>query len=87
MISIVTAFMTAGLPVNPSLAQQTQETDSYPVGNPMGMTVDGDFQPISSNVSVYGAINNAESCIYDAERDLIIVPSRGVSQSVQQNDA
>lgn len=87
MACIVTAVMVTGLPVNPSLAQQTQETDSYPVGKPMGMTIDGDFQPISSNVSVYGAINNAESCIYDAERELIIVPSRGVSQSVLQNDA
>lgn len=72
---------------NATLAQQAQETESYPVGKPLGLTSDGDFQPISSNVTVYGAINNAESCIYDAERELIIVPSRGVSQRMQENDA
>lgn len=84
---ITSVFMIVGLLVNSSPAQQTQEMDSFPVGNPMGMTVDSEFQPISSNVSVYGAINNAESCIYDGERDLIVVPSRGVSQNVQHNDA
>lgn len=51
------------------------------------MTSDGDFQPISSNVNVYGAIHSAESCIYDAERDLLVVPSRGVPQNMQENDA
>lgn len=78
--------MTIGLSANPICAQ-AQQTESYPVGNPLGLTSDGDFQPISSNVTVYGAINNAESCIYDAERDLIVVPSRGVSQRMQENNA
>lgn len=66
---------------------QAQQTGAYPVGQPLGMTSDGKFQPISSNVTAYGAIHNAESCIYDSERGLIIVPSRGVPQSIQQNDA
>lgn len=69
------------------LLAQGQETKSYPVGNPIGLISDGEFQPISSNVTVYGAISNAESCIYDAERELIVVPSRGVSQRVQPNNA
>lgn len=86
MIPLVTLVMTVGLLANPVFVQG-QETESYPVGNPLGLTSDGDFQPISSNVKVYGAINNAESCIYDAERNLIVVPSRGVSQNVQTNDA
>ncbi|MDX1592002.1 MAG: hypothetical protein R3283_08565, partial [Balneolaceae bacterium] len=43
--------------------------------------------PISSNVTVYGAIYSAESCIYDESRDLLVVPSRGVPQSMQENDA
>lgn len=60
---------------------QAQQAESYPVGNPLGLTSDGNFQPISSNVTVFGAIYNAESCIYDAQRDLIIVPSRGVPQN------
>jgi hypothetical protein len=36
---------------------------------------------------VYGAIYSAESCSYDPARDLIVVPNRGVSQSVQTNNA
>lgn len=66
---------------------QAQETDTYPVGNPLGLISEGDFQPISSSVSVYGAFHMAESCIYDAERDLIIVPSMASRQDVQENNA
>lgn len=66
---------------------QVQETDSYPVGNPIGMTNDGDFEPISSNVTVYGGIYRAEACIYAPERGLIVVPNRGVPQQVRTNDA
>jgi hypothetical protein len=84
--SFFVIVITIGLLVNP-ISVQAQQTESYPVGNPLGITSDGDFQPISSNVTVYRAINNAESCIYDAERDLIIVPSRGVPQNRRQNDA
>jgi sugar lactone lactonase YvrE len=42
---------------------------------------------MSSNVKVYGAIYSAESCSYDAERGLIVVPNRGVPQTVQVNNA
>ena len=41
----------------------------------------------SSNVKVYGAIYSAESCSYDAGRGLIVVPNRGVPQTVQTNNA
>lgn len=70
-----------------SIPAHSQQTDSYPVGNPVGMISDGDFHPISSNVNVYGAIQTAESCIYDDKRDLIIVPSMGERQNVQENNA
>jgi len=66
---------------------QSQNSDSYPVGNPLGLISEGDFQPISSNVNVYGAIHTAESCIYDAERDLIVVPSMASRQNIEQNNA
>jgi hypothetical protein len=66
---------------------QSQNSDSYPVGNPLGLISEGDFQPISSNVNVYGALHTAESCIYDAERDLIVVPSMASRQDVQENNA
>jgi hypothetical protein len=61
------------------------------VGNPLGLPVepaaDGAFAGISSNVKVYGAIYSAESCSYDADRGLIVVPNRGVPQTVQVNNA
>ena len=61
------------------------------VGNPLGLPVepasDRAFEGISSNVKVYGAIYSAESCSYDAERGLIVVPNRGVPQNVQANNA
>lgn len=61
------------------------------VGNRLGLPVepatDGAFEVMSSNVKVYGAIYSAESCSYDAERGLIVVPNRGVPQNVQTNNA
>jgi hypothetical protein len=61
------------------------------VGNRLGLPItpaaDGAFQPMSPNVKVYGAIYSAESCSYDPSRGVIVVPNRGVSQSVQTNNA
>lgn len=73
-------------------AQQPQPTPPpFTVGNPLGLPVTpaatGTFEPISSNVKVYGAIYSAESCSYDAARGVIVVPNRGVPQGVQANDA
>jgi sugar lactone lactonase YvrE len=41
---------------------------------------------MSSNAKVYGAIVNGEACVYDEERGLIIVPSRGAPQDQNPND-
>ena len=38
-------------------------------------------------MKVYGSIYSAESCSYDAGRGLIVVPNRGVPQTVQANNA
>ena len=63
----------------------------YLVGNPLGLPVipaaDGRFNPISPNVKVYGSIYAAESCSYDRDRGLIVVPNRGVPPTVRANDA
>lgn len=63
----------------------------YPVGNALGLPInpsaDGSFDPISSNVKVYGSVYSAESCSYDPDRDLIVIPNRGVPQNVQTNNA
>ena len=74
-----------------SLAQQPQSSQPFVVGNSLGLPVNpavgGVFEPISPNVKVYGAIYSAESCSYDAARGVIVVPNRGVPQTVQTNDA
>ncbi|WP_412061237.1 SMP-30/gluconolactonase/LRE family protein [Rubrivirga sp. IMCC45206] len=73
------------LSAGPALAQ---EPASYAVGDSLGVAgADGAFDPVSSNVTVYGAIVNAESCAYDADRGLVVVVNRGVSQAVLANDA
>jgi len=63
----------------------------YMIGNRLGLPInpapDGSFNPISSNVKVYGAIYSAESCSYDPDRGVIVVPNRGVAQNVQVNNA
>ena len=63
----------------------------FVVGNRLGLPIepaaDGAFNPMSSNVKVYGAIYSAESCSYDPVRGLIVVPNRGVGQGVQTNNA
>jgi hypothetical protein len=63
----------------------------YTVGNALGLPVtpaaDGRFTPISSNVKVFGSVYSAESCSYDSERGVIVVPNRGVPQNVRANDA
>ena len=83
----LTMMMGITLLVNPVSAQPSA-TEPYPVGSPLGIPADdGTFEPISSNVVVYGGIYGAESCSYDPERDVMVVPNRGAAQQVQTNDA
>ncbi|WP_420453875.1 SMP-30/gluconolactonase/LRE family protein [Rubrivirga sp.] len=81
--SLAAALLVAAAP--PALAQDARP---FAVGDSLGVRgADGAFQATSPNVTVYGAIYAAESCAYDAERGLIVVPNRGAPQSVQTNDA
>ncbi len=72
-------------------AQAPQQPTGFTVGNPLGLpivpTPGQSFQPMSSNVKVFGAIFSAESCTYDPVRNLIVVPNRNVGQAVQDNNA
>src|SRR4029079_2025675 len=82
-----------GLALGTAIAQQGPPAAPVPyfVGNRLGMPInpaaDGKFDPISSNVKVYGSVYNAESCSYDPLRKVIVVPNRGVGQNVRANDA
>ncbi len=85
------AALVMGIAPGETLAQQPQGPRPFFVGNRLGLPVepptDGAFEGISSNVKVYGAIYSAESCSYDADRGVIVVPNRGVPQNVQVNNA
>ncbi|MDQ2668550.1 MAG: gluconolaconase [Gemmatimonadota bacterium] len=88
VITVVIAATTTRAPM--ALGQQPAP-QPYVVGNALGLPIvpaaSGTFEPMSTNVKVYGAIYSAESCSYDAERGLIVVPNRGVPQGVQTNNA
>ena len=75
----------------PLSAQQPAVPQPFVVGNPLGLPIipaaGATFEAVSSNVKVFGAIYSAESCSYDAARGVIVVPNRGVPQSVQTNNA
>ena len=79
----------AGL-VTAQQPQPPQGPQPFSVGNRLGLPInpaaDGTFNPMSSNVKVYGAIYSAESCSYDPVRNLIVVPNRSVAQDVQTNN-
>src|SRR6185295_820127 len=83
----------ASLSATTLTAQQPAPAGPQPfsVGNRLGLPInpaaDGKFEPISPNVKVYGAIYSAESCSYDPGRGVIVVPNRGVPQTVQTNNA
>jgi len=69
-------------------AAAAQQTDGvFSAGPPLGVTIDGQFAPISDNVKVYGGVVNAESCSYHPGLDLIMVVNRGVNQDQVPNDA
>jgi hypothetical protein len=75
----------SGLALMVSTAAAAQ-SPSFAAGQPLGVVIDGKRTPISPNVKVHGAIVNAESCSYDAERDLILAVNRGADQSQAPND-
>ena len=92
-LMFVTAATAAVLAAAATTQVMAQQGASQPpvVGNRLGLPIlpDGKttFEPMSSNVKVYGAVYSAESCSYDAGRGVIVVPNRGVAQNVQTNNA
>ena len=87
-IGMAAGILVAQPPPAPSPSPTPQP---YFVGNRLGLPInpaaDGAFEPMSSNVKVYGSVYSAESCSYDAQRGVIVVPNRGVPQTVQTNNA
>ena len=90
-VTVLAAVSMLAITPSVSAAQQPPAPQPFSVGNRLGLPItpaaDGTFEAISPNVKVYGAIYSAESCSYDAERGVIVVPNRGVPQNVQTNNA
>ncbi len=89
-MSALAVAMIAGV----ALAQPTPQPRAYYVGNegvglPVAPQENGEsaFAPASDNVRVFGGLYSVESCTYDAQRGVIVAPSRGVGQNVRGNDA
>jgi hypothetical protein len=85
------AALALGIAVGALLAQPPATgPQPFAVGNRLGLPVmpaaDGTFNAMSSHVKVFGSIYSAESCSYDAERGMIVVPNRGVPQNLQTNN-
>ncbi len=76
--------------ISPATLFAQPASPSYPVGNRLGLPItpggDAPFEPMSTNVKVFGSIYSAESCSYDPGRGVIVVPNRGVPQNVQTNN-
>jgi len=69
-------------------AQNPADTPKeFAAGRPIGATNEsGQFVPLTDNVKVFGSFRHAESCTYDAARDLLVIMNAGVPQDLQKND-
>lgn len=86
LASMIAATLTAGTALAQQPAQPAQP-QPYRVGTPLSATNEaGQVQTMSSNVKVYGSFNFAESCTFDANRNLIVAMNAANPQNVAQND-
>jgi hypothetical protein len=82
----------ASLTTGAALAQPPQPPagatpQPFRAGTPLGTTNEaGVATTMTSNVKVYGSFRFAESCTFDAARNLIVAMNAGVPQTVEQND-
>jgi hypothetical protein len=78
---LTTAAAFAQAPAAPAAPQP------YRVGTPLGQTNEaGQAMTMSSNVKVYGSFNFAESCTFDATRNVIVAMNAANPQTLAQND-
>jgi hypothetical protein len=89
-LSVVVPVWAALLIGSAVLAQRPAETPKqkeFQAGKPLGTINEaGQFTTMTSNVKVYGSFRFAESCTYDAVRNLIVVMNAGVPQTQEEND-
>src|SRR5262245_47099253 len=83
---IATVLLACSFVAAAANAQQSAQPAEFKAGLPLGVTNDGKYSPVSSNVKVFGSFVNTESCSYDESRDLIVAVSRGADQRAVPND-
>ncbi len=65
----------------------SESSEAFEAGDPLSTTNEaGERTPITDNVTVYGSFRFAESCTFDADRNLILAMNAGVGQEMQEND-
>jgi len=72
-----------------SVAGLTQAAygQSFQAGGPLGtVNESGETVTMTDNVKVFGSFRMAESCTFDADRNLIVAMNAGVSEAQQPND-
>ena len=84
--SLAVATIVVGCFAAVAIAQPRQR-QPFVAGQPVGVELDGEYTPLSDNAAVFGGLVNAHSCVVDAARGLVIVPSQGYGQNLVPNDA
>ena len=78
---IITAVLGVVVLAAPSAAQE------FVAGEPIGARSEaGEWRPMSDNVTVYGSFHFAESCTFDADRNLILAMNAGNRETPGNND-
>ena len=86
-LTLASTLLLGGIATAQNPAATPAARKDFQAGQPLGAVNEaGKFVPISSNVKVYGSFRFAESCTYDAERNLIVVMNAGVTQMQEEND-
>jgi hypothetical protein len=86
-VLLLTAAGAAAQPAPAPAQPAAPVAQPFAAGRPLGIgTPDGAWTPISPNVKVYGGVVNAESCVYDPARKLILAVNRGANQNEAPND-
>lgn len=82
-------FVTAFSATDGLVAQQSgtgSDASGFVAGAPLGIGSGADATPIAPQVRVVGGFHFAESCTFDASRDLIVVMNRANARTMAEND-
>lgn len=78
--------MVSGACLMASAYAMSQDGD-FKAGQPLGTINEaGEARTMSDNVKVYGSFRFAESCTFDADKNLILAMNAGVSEDMAPND-